>query len=339
MPFPPFRPHRLFRSGHAQTLAGAYWPEERVEYRAARHQVPLTDGDVLIVHDDRPEGWLPGGRVALLLHGLVGSHLSGYMVRVSRRLVERGVRTFRLDLRGCGAGAGLARRPYSAGCSDDVLAAIQQLETLCPASPIALVGFSLSGNVLLKYLGESLSRVSTAVDRAMAVNPPIDLKASVLSLDRFANRFYGRFFVRQLQVCVERLRQCHPDVVIPSNYRSPRRLYDFDDQYTAPMIGFDSAADYYARCSANQYLKNIAVPTLILTAQDDPLVPLTSFDGVPLSASTTLHIAEGGGHLGYIAARGLDPDRRWMDWRIVDWVLRDARQPLIQSAAAGPRAR
>jgi hypothetical protein len=86
-------------------------------------------------------------------------------------------------------------------------------------------------------------------------------------------------------------------------------------------------------------LKDIEVPTLILTAQDDPLVPIASFDGVALSASTKLHIAEGGGHLGYIAVRGRDPDRRWMDWRIVDWVLQDARQPLIHSAAAGPRDR
>ncbi len=339
MLFHPFRPHRLLRSGHAQTLAGAYWPVRRSEYRATQHRVPLPDGDVLVVHDDRPANWAPGGQVALLLHGLVGSHLSGYMVRVSRRLVARGVRTFRLDLRGCGAGAGLARRPYSAGCSDDVLAAIQQLETLCPQSPIALVGFSLSGNVLLKYLGESPARVSKTVERAMAVNPPIDLETSVLSLDRFSNRYYGRFFVRQLRSIVERLRQCHPDVLIPSNYRRPRRLYDFDDQYTAPMIGFDSAADYYALCSAKQFLKNIEVPTLILTAKNDPLVPITSFDGVQLSDAVTLHIAEGGGHLGYLAQRGHDPDRRWMDWRIVDWVLQDARRPLIHSAATGPRAR
>jgi predicted alpha/beta-fold hydrolase len=329
MQFDPFRPHPLFRGGHAQTLAGAYWPQERRESNATSHRVTLPDGDVLVLHDDCPRDWPAGGRVVLLLHGLVGSHSSGYMLRASRKLARRGARTFRLDLRGCGAGAGLARRPYSAGCSDDVHAAVRHIESVCPGSPMALVGYSLSGNVLLKYLGESPGGVIAAVDRAMALNPPIDLERCVLSLDRFANRVYGRFFVRHLQASVKRLKQVHPDVAIPELYRRPRRLFDFDDQYTAPMIGYAGARDYYLQCSANQFLKNIDVPTLILTAQDDPLVPLSSFEGVRLSEAITLHIAEGGGHLGYIASRNGDPDRRWMDWRIVDWVL-------AESPAAAP---
>jgi predicted alpha/beta-fold hydrolase len=97
-------------------------------------------------------------------------------------------------------------------------------------------------------------------------------------------------------------------------------LYDFDDQYTAPAAGFENAADYYARCSAAQFVSGIEVPTLILTARDDPLVPVSVFEKLNLPDSVVLHISEQGGHLGYIAKAGDDPDRRWMDWRIVDWM-------------------
>lgn len=317
----PFRPHSLLRGGHAQTLAGAYLPMPRIEYTATPHRVELPDGDVLIVHDDIPPAWSSGGQVALLLHGLVGSHQSGYMVRIAAKLGDRNVRTFRLDLRGCGAGVGLARRPYSAGCSDDVHTVLRHIASLCPGSPICIVGFSLSGNVLLKYLGESPTLVLSSVDRAMAVNPPIDLAGCVLSLDRFSNRIYGRYFVKQLRQCVERLKQHHPDLDVPAALGDSRRLYDFDDAYTAPMVGYRNADEYYARCSARQFLKDIEVPTLILTARNDPLVPLMSFDGVDMSEAVTLHIAEGGGHLGYIAGETRDPDRRWMDWRIVEYVV------------------
>ncbi len=205
------------------------------------------------------------------------------------------------------------------------------IEALCPGSAISLLGFSLSGNVLLKYLGESPSLCSSAIERAVAVNPPVDLAGCVFSLDRLSNRVYGRYFVNQLRKSVERLRLGQPDVEIPANYRKPRRLYEFDDQYTAPMVGFKNADEYYARCSAGQFLKNVEVPTLILTANDDPLVPLTSFDGSRMSEAISFQVVDGGGHLGYIARHGDDPDRRWMDWRVVEWVCDSIVTPPLAS--------
>ena len=318
--FPEFRPHRLLRGGHRQTLAGAFLPWRKLAYSAAQHFVELPDGDSLVLHDDCPAEWKPGQRVVLLMHGLSGCHLSQYMIRASHRLCEQGLRTFRLDLRGCGAGAGLAKLPYHAGRSDDVSHVIQFLLKLCPQSPVCLVGYSLSGNVVLKFLGEFPERVSPFVERAMVINPPIDLKGCVRELDRFSNRLYGRHFVRLLHRSLKELRQRIPDVLIPESYRQPRGLYDFDDQYTAPAAGFENADDYYARCSAAQFVSGIEVPTLILTARDDPLVPVSVFENLNFPKSVVVHISEQGGHLGYIAKAGDDPDRRWMDWRIVDWM-------------------
>lgn len=324
-PIPIFRSHPLLPGGHVQTLAGALLPCRGSAEHAVQHRVILPDGDALILHDDCPTEWKPGRPVALLMHGLAGCHQSGYMIRVSRRLFECGIRAIRLDLRGSGAGAGLARRPYHAGCSDDLSHVVQYVETLCPGAPIRPIGFSLSGNILLKSLGESPQGLPAVVDRAMAINPPIDLLGCVRELDRFFNRFYDRRFVAQLQACLPHRRQCFPDVTMPDLNPRPKRLYDFDDRYTASVAGFENAAEYYSRSSARQFICGITVPTLILTSRDDPLVPVTCFEGLRFPDSVRLHIAEGGGHLGYLARQGSDPDRRWMDWRIVDWVSDSGR--------------
>ncbi|OYV87501.1 MAG: hypothetical protein B7Z73_10010 [Planctomycetia bacterium 21-64-5] len=137
----------------------------------------LHDGDQIVLHDDCPEGWQPGDRVALLIHGLAGCHQSIYMLRIAARLEELGVRAFRMDLRGCGAGVGLARLPYHAGRSEDAAAALETIARLCPASPVALVGFSMGGNIALKLLGELGEERCGHLDRAVAVCPPFDLLA------------------------------------------------------------------------------------------------------------------------------------------------------------------
>src|SRR5262245_44763629 len=116
--FPAFHPLRWIRGGHAQTLAGFFLTGRQPRYEAERHFVTLPDGDRIVLHDDRPPDWSEGGPTALLLHGICGDHRSSYVARSATKLNKRGVRTFRMDLRGCGDGLGLARRPYHAGCSD-----------------------------------------------------------------------------------------------------------------------------------------------------------------------------------------------------------------------------
>ena len=123
--FPPFRPHPLLKSGHAQTLAAAFLHgTPRVRTAETHHEVRLDDGDHVVLHDDRPVGWQAGAAVALLLHGLTGCHRSAYLFRAARKLNQRGVRTLRMDYRSCGAGIHLSTRPYHAGLSDDALAAL-----------------------------------------------------------------------------------------------------------------------------------------------------------------------------------------------------------------------
>lgn len=318
---PPFRPHRLLRNGHLQTLAGAWWRANRVPIcGTTQHEIPLPDGDRLILHDDRPAEWDTGGRAALLVHGLAGCHGSSYMVRIARKLVARSVRAFRLDLRGCGAGRNQARQPYHAGRWLDIEAAANRIHELCPQSPLGVVGFSLSGNLVLRWLGESPATAGALVERALAVNPPVDLALSTDRIARTARGMYDRHFARLLYRQIRDTSQWNAESPLARAMRRPQRIIDFDELFTAPLSGYDSADHYYRSASAAPVVPRIETPTLILSAADDPLIPVEMLTALELPPQVRLHIEPHGGHLGFIAERGGDPDRHWMDWRVVEWI-------------------
>jgi hypothetical protein len=338
----PFSPPWWLCNGHAQTLAANFWTGPAQQYRAVPRRIVMEDGDAVVVHDDCPSGWRPGERAVLLMHGLIGSHLSPLLVRLASKLTDRGVRVFRWDFRGCGAGTGLARLPYHAGCSQDLAKVVDSVIGWCetidspqptgtgrapgqmPSCPpfLTLFGVSLSGNILLKYLGESPGLIPGQVCQAIAVNPPIDLARSIETLNGTINRWYDRHFVGALMRDVQQRKRLRPDAPMPARWQRPRRLLDFDDWYTAPMSGFFNAKNYYERCSALQFMSGIQVPTTVITSQDDPMVPIEMFTETVdrWSPCARLAIVNGGGHVGYIARRCLDPDQFWLDWRVVDLV-------------------
>lgn len=347
----PFVARRLLGGGHRQTLAASLLLRPELLTGTRLHRVRLDDGDEIVLHDDMPINWTLAvdgtdnragepnrGRTALLIHGLAGSHSSPYMTRIARKLVAHGVRTFRMDLRGCGAGANLARWPYHSGRSEDAAAALRFIGELCPSSPVVLMGFSLGANIVLKLLGEDPQRVPANVDRALAVCPPIDLVRCVRQMQTGWCRWYDRFFVRLLMQRVSNQLQSMPDMPLPegwprrhgraggaspsvSAWRPPRTLEEFDDRFTAPLSGYQSALHYYERCSSKQFLTAIRVPTLVVTAADDPIIPASQFAGLTWSPTTRLLQAAGGGHMGFQARLGRDPDGHWLDWRAVAWAL------------------
>lgn len=329
---PRFVPHWLLRNGHFQTVAaacldGAFPPE-----CAGRHLVNVSDGDQIVLHDDCPEIWVPGDPAALLVHGLAGSHRSTYLRRIARRLNQRGVRTFRMDMRCCGAGMGLAKLPYHSGRSDDARAALKEIVRQCPGSPISALGFSLGGSILLKLVGETTSGNPPELQSVLAVCPPVDLAFCVERLNAGWNRLYDRYFLNKLLNHVALWRTMVPDVPSPSNPRAPRRIEEFDDQFTGPVCGFGTGANYYRETSAFQFVPGIKTPTLILAAEDDPLVGIESLHRLQLPPSVRLHTTRSGGHLGFLGQGTSDPDWTWMDWRAVDWVLHP--RPIVALRAA-----
>jgi predicted alpha/beta-fold hydrolase len=319
--FPTFRPHPLVRGGHAQTLVGAYLPHGGKLTGTVDHRIEMPDGDVLVLHDNRPAVWQPGERVVLMIHGLGGAHHSPYCERLALRLTERGVRTFRLDQRGCGAGVNLARYPGHAGRSEDATAAIERVAQLCPGSPVSAIGYSLGGNIILKLAGECGASPPGGLDQVAAVCPPIDLRYCARSISRGFNWVYDRAFIRSLTRLVEARATQSPEFYekIPLRPR-PYKLEEFDNRITAPLSGFRDSAHYYEVCSSAPLLTQIAVPTLILSAADDPLIPADMFETTPHSSAVQIHVASSGGHLGFLAAKNGDPDRRWLDWRLMEWM-------------------
>ena len=318
-----FVPARGLTNGHFQTIAGALFPGASCGDFAGtvQRRVKVSQGDYVVLHDDQPDVWKRGGHVVLLLHGLAGSHTSGYMMRIARRLNERGIRTFRMDHRGCGAARGLALHPYHAGRIDDLHQAVKAVERLCPGAAVSVVGFSLSGSLLLRYLGDGQVEHPRSLFRAVAVCPPLDLRYCVQRLEQTrTGQRYDWYFVRQLLEQISGSMQWRDDVPLARMKRLPRRLYDFDDLYTAPASGFESADHYYDFASAAPHMHRIRIPVTVLAAADDPLVSVDPICRIRPSESVSLCLTEHGGHLGYIARPGQDADRRWMDWRVMEWL-------------------
>jgi len=303
-------------------------PQKLADHKAKLHRVELSDGDAIAVHEDCPKDWVAGGKVAILSHGLTDHHRTPLLVRLTEKLTARGVRVFRWDMRSCGSGIEWARHPYHAGCSDDLASVVHAVvntcckntSDLCPE--ITLFGVSLSGNVLLKYLGDSPEKVPLSVQRAIAVNPPIDLIAGIESISTRRNRVYDRHFTRMLLKHHDKWSRVRPDVYSPLDGPRPRTLEGFDNWFTAPAIGYRNAREYYAAASSAKVLPNIKISTTIITAQDDPFVPFEMFstDCVRYSEDVRLVTTNYGGHVGFVGKKGVDPDMQWLDWRVVEIV-------------------
>lgn len=297
-------------------------PAPDVAYQATPIPVQTRDGDWLVLHDDRPRTWQPGGPSLLLLHGLCGCHAASYMVRLAARMNAEGVRTFRLDMRGCGAAEQRSHGLTHAGRSDDVIDALDEVARRTESGPISALGVSLGGNQLLLAVG----RVDAGVDRfhspgierlerIAAIAPPIDLTRCSDNMQRWPLRLYNWYFIRGL------LRRVPPGVHASEAFQQlslrpvPRTLRELDQRITAPLGGFADADDYYTQASSAPYLRALARPTLILTSADDPIVPVDVFQQTPMSAAVETAITRHGGHAGFIG-RG---QQEWIDDRLVEW--------------------
>ena len=314
-----FNPFPLLHGPHLQTIAAAKLRLWRREPPGEVRVVALPDGDRIALVVSTPPQWRPDSPTVLLLHGLCGCHQSSYMMRLALKLWRRGIRAIRMNMRGCGAGVGLARQPYHSGRSPDVLAVLEALQGQSPQSLVTLLGFSLGGNVMLKFAGELGRRAEALCTQIIAVCPPADLAACSRLLSQPSNRLYERYFMRRLLAAVAERHRLYPDLA-PVNLPERLSLYRFDNLYTAPQCGFADADDYYARSSAASLVPQITLPCRILFAADDPVIDAAVFDCAALPPNVEVVRTSQGGHMGFLGRPGRPGGYRWMDACLLDWI-------------------
>jgi predicted alpha/beta-fold hydrolase len=293
--------------GHLQTLWGKLVrrPPE-VPSRAERWIVP--DGDeVEICRLDPPAHSAADTPRLLVLHGLEGTIRSHYLRGLLDQARRRGWAADVLIFRGCNGENSRAPRLYHSGETTDLDFVVRRLVKDHPSQPLVAAGFSLGGNVLLKWLGEQGGGVPSQLRAAAAVSVPYDLEAGSRRIERGFSRLYTRHFLRTLRRKALAKLTHHPALFDESRLRDARTLLEFDEAVTAPIHGFKSATDYYTRSSSMQFLSGIRRLTLLLSAYDDPLLPREVLVRVAELAHGNPNLIaefhEHGGHVGFIGGR------------------------------------
>lgn len=307
-----FHPPILLANGHVQTILPELLRRRcRVDFKGER--LELEDGDFLDLD------WIRGGsnRLAILTHGLEGDTEAAYIRGMAESLSGAGWDILAWNFRGCGKEPNRLARFYHSGETGDIATVVRHAAG--GYERVALIGFSLGGNVTLKYLGEAPPPPPVAV--AAAISTPVDLASSARALDgRRSNRIYLHRFLQTLIAKVEAKALRFPNELAAGGARAIRSLQEFDNRYTAPLHGFRDAADYWARASARPFLSRITVPTLLLNACDDPFLTPESlpFEDANASPFLFLETPAHGGHVGFLDfARGIQP---WSERRVVQFL-------------------
>lgn len=307
-----FRPAWWARSPHLQTLY-PYLLRHRPRPDYQRQRLELDDGDFLdldlLARHRTPHAWV------LVVHGLEGNSGSHYARGLSAWLDAHGCNVAIVHFRGCGGTPNRLDRSYHSGDTGDLQQAATWFRQRYPDTPLMGVGFSLGGNVILKYLGERGQH--SLLDAAVAVSVPFDLARAADRLECGFSRLYQRYLVHHMRHSVRRKFAGRPAPISLTRMAHSRTFRQFDDCVTAPLNGFADAADYYRRSSCRQFLSGIRVPTLILHASDDPFLPP---DAIPtaaeLPAAIRLELSKHGGHVGFLQGSVPWRPRYWLDRRI-----------------------
>jgi predicted alpha/beta-fold hydrolase len=317
---PQFVPRRFLRGGHLQTLA-SFFLFRHIEVPPSEERfVEVEAGVKVLCHCH----WQPDRQSALtviIVHGLEGSSDSGYMLGIAAKGMAAGMNVVRMNQRNCGGTNGLSPTLYHSGRSADIAAVAQNLIAQDGISRLALVGFSMGGNLVLKLAGEWGTAGPSQFRAVAAVCPSANLAASADALHLPGNRVYEYHFMWKLRQRLREKARLFPGVFDTSRLRGVKTLRDFDDKITAHYCGFDGASDYYQRSSAADVIDRIAVPTLILHAANDPFIRILpeTRQKILSNPNITFIETEDGGHCSFLAKPNHD-DGRWAESQVVEFL-------------------
>jgi len=305
-----------------QTIWGARRPLLPVPFDRQRWETP--DGDFLDVDEVPAEAGSPS---LIVLHGLEGSSRSGQVVGLLWAAHRRGWRGFGINFRSCSGELNRLRRSYHAGETSDLAWIIQQVITKHPGEHVFCAGFSLGGNVLLKYLGERAAAVPPELKAAVAISTPFDLSLSVREMERGFSRVYMTRLLRKLRRKTLAKLERYPDLVDRNVLCAVRTVGQFDEVVTAPVHGFPSAAAYWTAASSKAFLSTIERPTLLINAQDDPFFPGPALPRQKVSQNPflTAEFSLAGGHTGFINGQFPGGSTCWAEDRSMAFLSADCR--------------
>jgi predicted alpha/beta-fold hydrolase len=335
----PFRAHRMFGGGHAQTLAAWAWPHKYRfdELEAAQDQQRLfaIDSETQVLAHCRWQTNHQECPTMVIWHGMEGSTGSGYMPSTALKAFCAGFNVVRVNYRNCGNTENLTPTLYHGGLSDDLRVVINELIHGDGLKRIYPVGFSLGGNMVLKLLGEYGNEPPNQVVAAAVVSPSVDLGASTDFVLQGRNWLYHKNFMQSLKQRIRLKHKLYPDLYDITGLSKIRTIREFDDRFTSIANGFANADDYYFRSSSVRVAEKIRVPTLIIHAKDDPFIPFAPLRHSAFTDNPYLLLVatERGGHVAFISEKQSKEDRFWAENRLVEFCV------LAEEEAVGTNSR
>ena len=320
----PYDPQFIFRNKHFNTAYRTLFHQIQINYK--RKRIITADNDFLdldfsIVYSDK---------IVILIHGLEGSSDSNYIKSLTKVLNDKNFDVVVLNLRGCSGEPNILLESYHSGKTDDLKEVISYLETEYSYREISIVGYSLGGNIALKYLGEHGDEVPDLIRKAVTISVPCDLKGSSETLGRFSNKAYMNRFLRSLKKKVfDKLTKLPDTPLIIENIRKAKNFNDFDNAFTAPAHGFEDAFDYWKKSSSKQFIPNIKIPTLLISSLDDPFLSKSCFpiEEAKRNPYFNLDIHKYGGHVGFNTYSGIENDM-WLENRIAEFLKKQILGPI-----------
>jgi predicted alpha/beta-fold hydrolase len=296
-----------------------YWVRRLVRWRLPSEELVVEPGPGvrLLLRATWQAGPREDRPALLVVHGLGGSDASSYVAATGRLAFDRGWHVVRMNMRGSGDGEALCPLLYNAGLDGDLLSALKAVCRLVPR--VAVVGFSLGANLALLALGRRRDEIPSGVIGAVAVSPPLDLAACADALETPGNGLYQHYFMKMLSEGYRRRSRARPDLFPAGRELGLVTVRQYDERITAPFGGYESAAEYYARSSAGPWLASIDRDALVLAADDDPMIPVSSVARWPLSSRVRREIEPTGGHVGFVA-RSAAPGFFWAPGRALSFL-------------------
>jgi predicted alpha/beta-fold hydrolase len=317
---PDFQPHPLLKNGHVMTIVSAFVPR-RFDIPPAEARLFQVDPESrLLAHCHWQPGKRKGAPVIVIVHGLEGSSDGNYVRGIAEKAFHRGFHVVRMNQRNCGGTEALTPTLYNSGMSADYQTVFEELSNGDGFEQIFFAGYSMGGNLVTKMAGEFGVSVPKALRGVCAVCPALDLGACADALELAENYLYQRRFVKGLMSRYARKHKLFPQRYPIAGLPPVRTVRQFDDVITAPQFGYCDAQDYYDHVGAKRVAAQIRIPTLMITAQDDPFVPYASFLAAKISDNPVIQFVatQHGGHCGFISNQP-GPERFWAEQRIVEF--------------------